>query len=180
MFRLSSCLPFCRPRLAALAGLIAAPALADLSVSYVDSYPDIITITNRSGCDLGPFRLVIDLGRSPAGLIFDTSAEGAGFAGHAALEIIGGGEQVLGLGRVTDGDRQLVLDLDFLGAEGSVVLAVDVDDTSPVSLLGQTIVAGAEIAGATAEAQLSAGGPVQTGTFGVDGRAVVPLEACIS
>lgn len=155
-------------------------ALAELRVSYVDSSPDLITIVNRSGCDLGPFALTIDLGRSPAGLIFDTSGAGAGYAGFAPLEIVAGGEQVTGISAVTDGDSRLVLELDFLGGGGRVALAVDVDDTSPESAAGRTIIAGSEIAGAVAEARLTAGGPSYPGVFGADGEAIVPLEACIS
>ena len=67
-----------------LPALVAAPAVADIRVSYVDSSPDIITIENRSGCALGPFEFAIDLGRSAAGLIFDTS--GAGAVGRSQLD----------------------------------------------------------------------------------------------
>lgn len=167
------------PRLAALLALAAAPAAADLAVTFEDSSPDWFFIENRSACDLGPFELVIDLGRSPAGLILDVSETGAGFAGFAPLEIVGGGNQVLGVAEARDGDRQLVLRLDFLGGSQRVILAVDVDDTRDNSLYGRTIVAPDEIAGAVAEARLT-GGPPVTGTFGPDGRAIVPLEACIS
>jgi hypothetical protein len=160
--------------------LIAPAALAGLRVSYVDSSPDLITIENRSGCDLGPFELTIDLGRSPAGLIFDTSGTGAGYAGFAPLEVIGGAEHVTGISSVTDGDNRLLLELDFLGGGSSVSLAVDVDDTSPESAAGRTIIAGSEIAGAVAEARLTGGGPSYPGIFGTDGVALVPLEACIS
>lgn len=160
--------------------LIPSAALADLRVSYVDNSPDVITIENRSGCDLGPFELVVDLGRSPAGLIFDTSGTGAGYAAFAPLEIIGGAEQVTGISAVTDGDSRLLLELDFLSGGASVALAVDVDDTSTASAGGRTIIAGSEIAGAVAEARLTAGGPSYPGIFGTDGVAIVPLEACIS
>ena len=169
-----------RVRLALLLTALAPPALADVTVSYIDSAPDWITVQNRSGCDLGPFELTIDLGRSPAGLIFDTSGAGAGLSAYAPVEIVGGREQVLGISRVTDGDTKLVLKMDFLGGGGTVTLAVDVDDTSPGSAMGQTIVTGAEIAGAVAEARMAGGGAPQSGTFGPDGVAVVPLEACIS
>jgi hypothetical protein len=151
-----------------------------IRVSYVDSSPDLITIQNRSGCNLGPFELMIDLGRSPAGLIFDTSGSGAGFAGYAPLEIVGGAEQVLGMSAITDGDDALILEMDFLSSGGSVALAVDVDDTNATSELGQTIISGPEIAGAVAEARLTAGGQSYRGVFGEDGVAIVPLEACIS
>ena len=160
--------------------VVAAPALADLRVSYVDSAPDTITIENRSGCDFGPFELTIDLGHSPAGLIFDTTGTAAGFAAFAPLEIVGGAEQVLDLSAVTDGDSRLIISLDLLGAGGRVTLAVDVDDTSARSALGRTRISGSEIAGAVAEARLIAGGPSYAGVFGTDGVAIVPLQACIS
>jgi hypothetical protein len=154
--------------------------MADIRVSYVDSAPDTITIENRSGCALGPFELTIDLGRSAAGLIFDTSGAGAGYAAFAPLEIVSGAEQVLSVSAVTDGDSRLVLELDFLDRSASLALAVDVDDTSAASAGGRTIVTGSEIAGAVAEARLTAGGPAYPGVFGPEGVAIVPLEACIS
>ena len=160
--------------------LFGAPAYADIRISYVDSAPDTFTITNRSGCDLGPFELIIDLGQSPAGLIFDTSERGAGYAGFAPLRIVGGAEQVLEVGLVTDGDNRLILKMDFLGGGSSVLLEVDVDDTNEASALGPTIIAGSEIAGAAAEVRLIAGDMAHSGTFGTDGVAIVPLEACIS
>lgn len=160
--------------------LAVAPALAELRVGYVDSAPDRFTIHNRSGCDLGPFELVIDLGASPAGLIFDTSGGGAGFAGHAPLEIVGGAEQVRGVGAITDGDSRLVIDLDFLAGNGTVSIAVDVDDTREASDLGPTIVSPAEIAGAAAYVHRPAGAPPLAATFGQNGVAVLPLEACIA
>ena len=159
--------------------LVAGPAMAELRVSYVDSSPDMITIHNASGCDLGPFELAIDLGTSPAGLIFDVTVEGAGFAAFAPLEIAGGGEQVVGVSAVADGDSRLVLDLDFLAGNGSVSIAVAVDDTSAASQLGRTIVSPAEIAGATAHASRGEAPPVSA-SFGPEGVAVLPLEACIA
>ncbi|MEM7024194.1 MAG: aggregation factor core protein MAFp3, isoform C [Pseudomonadota bacterium] len=163
-----------------LQALVVTPAIADIRVSYVDSAPDRITIENRSGCALGPFELTIDLGRSEAGLIFDTSGAGAGYSGYAPLQIVSGGEQVLGVSTVTDGDSRLLLELDFLDSDSNLTLAVDVDDTSEESAGGRTIVMGSEIAGALAEARLTAGGPAYPGIFGPDGVAIVPLEACIS
>lgn len=168
--RVSLCLALCG----------ALPALAELRVTYVDSAPDRITIMNRSGCDLGPFELVIDLGASPAGLIFDVSGAGAGFAGFAPLQIVGGGEQVRGLSAVTDGDSRLTIELDHLAGNGTVAIAVDVDDTSPTSELGRTIISPAEIAGAAAHVRRLGGAPAISATFGPDGAATLPLEACIA
>jgi hypothetical protein len=110
-----------------LAALVAAPASADIRVSYVDSSPDTITIENRSGCALGPFELAIDLGRSAAGLIFDTSGAGAGYAAFAPLEIVSGAEQIVGISALTDGDSRLLLKLDFLASDANLALAVSSD-----------------------------------------------------
>ena len=49
-----------------------------------------------------------------------------------------------------------------------------------VGLFLNTLVLRTEIAGAVAEARLTAGGPSYPGVFGPDGVAIVPLEACIS
>lgn len=164
--------------LVAVFALAAGPAPAEIRVTYQDLSPDIITIRNGSAFDLGPFELTVDLGTSPAGLIFDVSGTGAGFAGWAPLSVIAGGEQVLAIGEVTDGDTRLVVRLDFLAGHGTVAIAVDVDDTDPASALGPTIIAPSEIAGATAH--VSHGGPPVSATFGPDGLAVLPLEACIA
>lgn len=160
--------------------LAPAGALADLRVSYVDSSPDRFTIQNGSGCELGAFELVIDLGRSPAGLIFDVTGSGAGFAAHAPLAVVEGGEQVVSIGRIGDGDSRLVVELDFLAGGGTVRVAIDVDDTNPESDLGPTLISGTEIAGAVAEVRRGEGGPPVSATFGPDGVAVLPVEACIA
>lgn len=169
-----------RPCLALMPALIAGPALAELRVSYVDRAPDLITIRNGSACDLGPFELTIDLRPSPAGLIFDISGAGAGFAGHAPLSILQGAEQVLSISDLTDGDTRLVLQIDFLSGNGTISMAVDLDDTSPASEMGRTIISPAEIAGAVAEVRRGPGAPPLSAGFGPDGVAVVPLEACIA
>lgn len=166
-------------RLAPCLALLATPALAELRVTYVDRSPDWITIRNDSGCDLGPFELTVDIGRSPAGLIFDVSGSGAGFAGYAPLAVVEGAEQVVAIGELIDGDTRLVVELDFLAGDGSVRIAVDVDDTRADSEFGRTIISPAEIAGAVAEARRGAAPPL-SGTFGPDGVATVPLEACIA
>ena len=169
-FRVALCLPF----------LLPGPALAELRVSYVDSSPDWFTILNGSACELGPFELVIDLGASPAGLIFDISGAGAGFNGHAPLAVVEGAEQVVSIGQVTDGDSRLVIALDFLAGGGTVRIAVDVDDTDPQSELGPTLISPAEIAGAVAEVRRGEDGPPISAAFGPDGVAVLALEACIA
>src|SRR5690606_1474681 len=104
-------------------GWHAAPASAELRVHYVDSSPDWFTILNGSACELGPFELVIDLGASPAGLIFETSGAGAGFNGYAPLAVVEGDEQVVSIGQVTDGDSRLVIGPDFLAGGGTVRIA---------------------------------------------------------
>jgi hypothetical protein len=162
-----------------MAVLAPATAMADLRVSYLESAPDWFTIRNGSGCELGPFELAIDLGRSPAGLIFDVSGSGAGFAGYAPLAVVDGGEQVVSIGRITDGDSRLVVELDFLAGDGTVRVVVDVDDTNPASEFGPTIISGAEFAGALAEVR-SGDGPPVSAVFGADGVAVLELEACVA
>ena len=166
-------------RLAACLALLAAPAAAEVRVGYVDGAPDWITIRNDSACELGPFELTIDLGASPAGLIFDVSAAGAGFSGFAPMAVVEGGEQVLSVTAVADGDSRLTLSLDFLAGHGAVRIAVDVDDLGPDSELGRTIIAPSEIAGAAVHASRG-GGPPVSAVFGPDGVSVLPLEACIA
>lgn len=169
--------------LAALAALLLTPlaAAAEVTVRFADGAPrDSFTITNESGCDLGEARLTIDLAPAPAGLIFDTTAAGAGFQVFQPVEL---GEDasgaVRGLSAVSDGDQTLAIDLIGVPAEGRVVVTADLDDTEPASALGRIRVSGAEIAGARAVLLLLGGGEAAA-AFGDDGAARIPYSACVS
>jgi len=87
------------PTLALLATLITSPVLADIEVTFLESAPkDRFTFTNTGACDLGPAVLSLDLSGSAAGLIFDTSGDGAG------VEVFQPYETNLGQIRVSDSE----------------------------------------------------------------------------
>ena len=126
--------------------LLSPMALADLRITFSEGAPkDRFTVANISGCDLTEGELFLDLSTSPAGLIFDTSSEGAGVDVFQPLEITQGSEYLRSVPRVTDGDNQITLKLASLPKGAQVAFTIDVDDT-----MGQReiTVNGAEIAGA--------------------------------
>ncbi|MEM0991238.1 MAG: hypothetical protein AAGK00_20415 [Pseudomonadota bacterium] len=170
------------PVLAASAALAVAmatvPATAEIRVTFQESAPkDIFQIVNTSGCGMGPVSVEIDLSASSAGLIFDPTASGAGVSVYQPFELVSG--DVDGVAEVSDGDTRLSLDLPGLAPGGRVVFTIDIDDTLIDGPMGQTMVAGSEIAGARVNATVP-GGQTISGTFGVDAAAAVPLQACIS
>lgn len=160
-------------------GLLApAPAAADLAVRFVEASPtDLIFVENLEACDLYDFTLVIDLGSSAGGLIFDVSEGGAGASMYQPFEILEGHKGVRQVARVLDGDRVASIRFDYLEAKGRVIFMVDVDDTAPDSAWGQTVIDGTEIAGA-AIIVATVGEEPSRSVFLPDGRAVARLRGC--
>jgi len=72
---------------------VAIPALADVTVRFEESAPkDRFTITNDGPCPMGEVAVVIDLGASAAGLIFDVTGTGAGVSVFQPMELVRGQE----------------------------------------------------------------------------------------
>ncbi len=158
--------------------LMAQPIAADLEVNFIESAPtDRFVISNSGDCDLTDLVLEIDLAPSAGRLIFDTTATGAGIEVFQPFAVSGGGIELISSPAVADGDTGLSLSIQNLAAGKSASFTIDVDDTLPVSELGQTRVANAEISGGLVTATLSEQQPVMA-SFGADGKATVVLPPC--
>lgn len=154
-----------------LISLATAPR-ADLLVAFTEGAPkDSFSIVNQGACALKQKALLIDLGGSAAGLIFDVTGAGAGEQVFQPLEFVLGRENLLDAPHVSDGDTRILLRIKDLAPGAEIRFTIDVDDT-----LGErgTIVSGAEIEGARvvildSDAEAS---------FGANARARVLYDSC--
>ncbi|MEM6463438.1 MAG: aggregation factor core [Pseudomonadota bacterium] len=166
-------------RLAALSTLfvcLASPSLADLEVRFDEGAPkDRFTITNNGPCPLGMTAVTIDLSGSPYGLIFDTTGHGAGVEVYQPFEIAVGGENIMTLPQVLDGDNRLTLDLASLDVGASVAFTIDIDDTVNAR---EITVSNTEIVGAKVIAKSDSGSA--EGQFDETAIATVAISGCIS
>ena len=155
-------------------GTLAHPAWADLVARFIEGAPkDRFEITNQFPCAVTETDVTIDLKPSEAGLIFDTTAQGAGVDVYQPLEWVAGADALSGHSPVRDGDREVVLSIRNLGAGQTIAFTVDVDDT--LGPRGITV-SGAEIQGA--EVRVASKGASQTGRFTAQGEARVPWQRC--
>lgn len=165
-----------RAALALMLCLAAAPLQAEVTVTFTEGAPtDRFAIVTTATCLTGPLEIGINLAGSPAGLIFDTTGAGAGVEVFQPLVLVAGGDLVTGITALRDGDRAVTLRLAALPPGQVVAFTTDLDDT-----VGQreTIVSGAEIAGATASLRGPDG--AVTAPFGADGVARLATPPCTS
>jgi hypothetical protein len=156
--------------------VIATLAAADVTIRFAEGAPtDRFTITTVDTCVEGAATITIDLAGSPAGLIFDTTASGAGVQVSQPFILVAGKEIVTRIPQLADGDRSVTLTLSKLVSHQPVAFTTDVDDT-----IGQReiTVSGAEIAGATVTLT-SANGSISA-TFGSDAVARLNTDGCAS
>ena len=150
---------------------------ANVEVRFNESAPkDIFTIKNLSQCDLENLELDIDLSSSAGGLIFDTTAAGAGVEVFQPFEVRQGTIVLTSSKNVNDGDSGLSVSIDKITAGGSVSFTIDVDDTLAKGELGNIRVSGAEIEGGAASLHLPNNAPVNA-TFGSNSTAVFDWQA---
>ncbi|WP_299874947.1 aggregation factor core [uncultured Sulfitobacter sp.] len=156
--------------------LSATAATADLAVRFDEGAPkDRFTLTNTGDCALPAMEVTLNLGTAPAGLIFDVTGAGAGVEVFQPFEMVAGGDALVELPTVLDGDNAVKLRLRGLAAGAHVAFTVDVDDTAG----GREItVSGSEIAGASV--QMAMGGGMQSAVMDATARAMVPVGACTS
>lgn len=153
------------------AGLIcASTANADgLLVQFADGAPkDSLTLSNM-GCPIREATIVFDLRDTPAGLIFDVTAAGAGVEVFQPVEVMQGDVVV---SPVADGGQVLHLYVPHLPTGDSIRLTADLDDTTSGR---QITVNGSEMIGA--KVSISYGNTAQTSAFNADGIANVALPA---
>lgn len=163
-------------RTALLCLVLASPAAADLSMQFREGAPkDRFTLTNTGDCALSAMTVTLDLGAAPAGLIFDTTASGAGVEVFQPFELVAGAELLRKTPAVLDGDAAIVLPLRGLAAGESVAFTIDVDDTGGAR---EITVNGSEIAGARLVAEI--GGQTLSAPFTEDAVATVKTYSCTS
>lgn len=152
-------------------------AQADVAIAFDEGAPkDRFMIVYTGTCPLGPTEVVVDLVGSDGALVFDVAEGGAGVEVFQPVDVILGAEDIAGISDVQDGDRSVKIRFSRMMPMQHAAFTIDVDDTSGAQ---PTVVAGAEIKGATARV-VQAGGGVFEGTFGTDARARVPVPGCLS
>jgi len=159
---------------AAVLGLSATGALADVSVSFDEGAPkDRFTFTNTGSCTIENAALTLDLSGSSSGLIFDVTNKGAGVEVFQPLEMTDGVGLLQSTPKVKDGDNKVVFQINELPAGQKISFTIDVDDTTG----GREItVSGSEIAGA--KIMLSKGGKSSAASFNARAKATVALKEC--
>lgn len=158
---------------AALALTCATPAMSDVVVQFDEGAPkDRFTISNTGTCPLGNVTVVLDLGASAAGLIFDVTGAGAGVSVFQPLELVAGAEYLASVPEVQDGDTRLELPLTALAPGARIAFTIDVDDTAGTS---ETMVTGSEMAGATVSILPHTGGEA---VFSNSPIATLPYNSC--
>ena len=159
--------------------LTATPALANIEASFIESAPkDTFRFTNISACDLGPATLTVDLADSAAGLIFDTTGNGAGVEVFQPYQTVAGAEMLTNISPVNDGDTKITLTVSGLKPNQSIAFTIDVDDTLRNSERGQIQVSGSEIAGATVSVATTA--TQEIAAFDTTSSALIKTVNCTS
>lgn len=161
----------------ALAGF-SPTTVADIQIAFTESAPkDLFSFTNTGECDLTDLTVNIDLSNSAGGLIFDTTASGAGVEVFQPFEVVRGDISLSSALDVTDGDKDLTISIGQIGVSESVVFSIDVDDTMRKSALGMIRVTGSEIEGGMVSLSMAD----KTGlsaVFGSDSKAMLLLPEC--
>lgn len=165
-------------RLLSLGFLICTSAAqADVSVRFIEGAPkDRFVVENTGTCDLRDFDLELRLDGSAAGLIFDTTASGAGVEVFQPLDIVEGRMFLGNFAGPNDGDARFLMPFVHLPPGGRLAFTIDVDDTLAASASGQIIVRGGEISGATVV--LKDDGTQRSGAFSDRAVALVKLPGC--
>ena len=141
-------------RTALVLSLLATPAFADVTLKFVEGAPKDRFIVTNSGCPLNDATLLIDLSTSPAGLIFDVTAQGAGVEVFQPVELVAGNAT---LSQIADGDQQLFIALGDVATDAEYIITADLDDLQTDGALGQIRVAGSEIAGTSISLSTTSG-----------------------
>ena len=161
----------------ALAGFSPA-AVSDIQVSFTESAPkDLFSFTNVGECDLTDLTVSIDLSNSAGGLIFDTTATGAGVEVFQPFEVVRGNIALSSAHNVADGDTGLTINISQISVSESVVFSIDVDDTMRQSDLGMIRVTGSEMEGGEISISMPDTGGLSA-VFGSDSKAQLDLPGC--
>ncbi|MEO9822967.1 MAG: hypothetical protein ABJF50_00940 [Paracoccaceae bacterium] len=151
------------------------PAMADISVTFIEGAPKDRFVIENSACATGPMKLTVDLHPSAGALIFDVTGNGAGVEVFQPFELVSGGSLVTRAPEVLDGDQVLSLNLAGLGPDAVVSFTIDLDDTINAR---EITVAGSELTGA--KVVLEGDGESEEGTFGAKPSLTIPWTDCKS
>ena len=150
---------------------------ANVIVDFLEGAPkDRFVVTNIGQCSLQAVRVDIDLTDTTGGLIFDTTATGAGVDVFQPFEVASGDIQLNGKASVNDGDKVLSVIISSLQPSASVSFTIDVDDTMRNNERGMTIVSGSEMEGGLVT--VTQGSLRNSGTFGRNSNATISMTSC--
>ena len=161
----------------ALILMSASSVYANVTVDFLEGAPkDRFVVTNTGQCALQAVRVDIDLTSTTGGLIFDTTATGAGVEVFQPFEVTEGDIKLNGKASVNDGDKILSVIISSIKPNASVSFTIDVDDTLRDSERGMIIVSGAEIENGLVTVTQ---GPLgSSGTFDRNSTATVNMASC--
>lgn len=160
---------------AALLGLTAQSAIADITVRFIESAPKDRFVISSDTCPLNSVDVLIDLNQSAGGLIFDVTPDGAGVEVFQPVEIESSGVTAQ---PVVDGDQQLSFVISNLQAGNDIVISADLDDVLDNSRLGQIRVAGSELDGAIVRMIID--GQSKAAVFSEGKNSTVLSHSCLS
>ena len=150
---------------------------ANVIVEFIEGAPkDRFVVTNTGQCLLQGLRVDIDLINTTGGLIFDTTATGAGVQVFQPFEVSSGDIALNVKARVNDGDTELSITVASIQPMASVGFTIDVDDTVRNSERGMIIVSAAEMEGGMVT--VTQGSFASSGVFGRNSSATVIMASC--
>jgi hypothetical protein len=152
-------------------------AHANIEVNFIEGAPkDRFVIANKGQCLLNALRVDIDLTNTAGGLIFDTTATGAGVDVFQPFEVASGDIRLNGKASINDGDKVLSVTISSIAPGSSVSFTIDVDDTMPNSERGMIIVSASEIEGGIVT--ITKDTIDSSGTFGRNSMASINMSSC--
>lgn len=150
---------------------------ASVTVKFLEGAPkDRFIVTNTGQCSLKAIQVDIDLTNTTGGLIFDTTASGAGVEVFQIFEVTSGDIKLNGKASVNDGDKMLSIFISSIQPKASASFTIDVDDTMPNSERGMIIISGTEIEGGVVT--VTQGSLTSFGTFNRNSKATVNIASC--
>lgn len=150
---------------------------ASVTVKFLEGAPkDRFIVTNTGQCSLKAIQVDIDLTNTTGGLIFDTTASGAGVEVFQTFEVTSGDIKLNGKARVNDGDKMLSIFISNIQPRASASFTIDVDDTMASSERGMIIISGTEIEGGVVT--VMQGSLTSSGTFNRNSKATVNIASC--
>lgn len=153
-------------------------ASADLLVRFEEAAPkDRFVFSNNTECTFGRGVLVIELARSPRGLLFDTVEGGAGENVAQPLEVAVADHLAVVTAPVADGARSAKVAFDGIPPEGRLVITVDVDDSDRSGPMGPQMISNSEMEGARIRVVLH-GSMARDAAFNAQGEARIAAPDC--